>query len=164
MAVPRPLRPLLSVLGTPRGIRFDAACVRRTGHSPYSYLYGLGTAGRGLRRATPYRPPLALTTIGRRSGERRTVALAYYELDGAWAVVGSNGGSPTEPHWVRNLRSNPAAWVHLGRRTTPVLAEVQDGDAKRAAWEMITARVPLFARFQEGVARDIPIVVLRPRA
>lgn len=162
MPVPRPLRPVLRVLGTRRGIRFDAACVRRTGHSPYSYLYGFGMGDGRWRRAAPYRPPLALTTTGRRSGRRHTVALAYYELDGAWAVVGSNGGSPTEPHWVRNLRASPAAQVHLHRRGTPVMAEVLDGDAKRDVWDTITAKVPLFARFQEGVERDIPIVVLRP--
>lgn len=162
MAVPRPLRPILRVLGTPRGIRFDAACVRRLGHSPYSYLYGFGMGDRPWRRATPYRAPLALTTTGRRSGRPRTVALAYYEVDGAWAVVGSNGGSAAEPQWVRNLRADPTAQVHLYRRATPVVAAVLDGEAKRDVWDAITAKVPLFARFQEGVTRDIPIVVLRP--
>jgi deazaflavin-dependent oxidoreductase (nitroreductase family) len=78
-------------------------------------------------------------------------------------VVGSAGGSNAEPHWVRNLRDNSAAWVHLHRRTTPVLADVLDGDAKRPIWQRITAKVPLYERFQSNVERDIPIVVLRPR-
>ena len=106
---------------------------------------------------------LVLTTIGRRSGRLRTVALAYHDVDDAWAVVGSAGGSETEPQWVRNVRANPAAWVHLHRRATPVLAEVLDGEAKRPVWDTITERVPLFASFQAGVQRDIPIVVLTPR-
>jgi hypothetical protein len=67
-------------------------------------------------------------------------------------------GSVSEPP------ADPVAWVHLHRRSTPVLAEVLDGDAKRPIWDAITARVPLFGSFQEGVQRDIPIVVLRPRA
>jgi deazaflavin-dependent oxidoreductase (nitroreductase family) len=149
----------MEFLGTPRGRRIDAQLVRYAGHSPYSYLYGLDL-GSSSRR---YRPPLALTTIGRRSGRLHTVTLAYYEIDGAWAVVGSAGGSETEPHWVANVRADPAAWVHLHRRSTPVLAEVLDGDAKRPIWDAITARVPLFGSFQQGVRRDIPIVVLRPR-
>ena len=85
MPLPRPLRPLMAYLATPRGRTIDAAAVRYTGHSPYSYLYGVDRAG-GRPRA--YRPPLALTTIGRRTGRLHTVALAYYDLDGAWAVVG----------------------------------------------------------------------------
>jgi deazaflavin-dependent oxidoreductase (nitroreductase family) len=153
------LRPVLGYLGTPRGRRVDAQVLRWTGHSPYSYLYGLDLGVAGRR----YRPPIALTTIGRRSGRLRTVALAYYDVDGAWAVVGSAGGSETEPQWVANLRADPAAWVHLRRRTTPVLAEVLEGEAKRPIWDEITGRVPLFGTFQEGVRRDIPIVVLRPR-
>ena len=158
VALPEPLRPVMEFLGTPSGRRIDAQLVRYTGHSPYSYLYGLD-----LGSSARYRPPLALTTIGHRSGRLHTVALAYYDIDGAWAVVGSAGGSETEPHWVRNARANPAAWVHLNRRTTPVLAEVLDGEAKRPIWNRITERVPLFDSFQAGVQRDIPIVVLRPR-
>ena len=68
-----------------------------------------------------------------------------------------------EPHWVRNVRANKAAWVRLDRRTTPVDATVLDGAAKQPIWNDITERVPLFGAFQDGVTRDIPIVVLRPR-
>lgn len=169
--LPLPLRPLVRFLGTPRGARVDAALVRRTGHSPYSYLYGLRRHGRWVRRAGPYKAPLALTTTGRRSGKRRTVALAYAAVApqhdgdaGGWSVVGSNGGNPLEPQWVRNLRADPEAWVHLHRRTIAVRAEILEGDAKRALWDATVARAPVFATFQAAVERDIPIVVLRPRA
>ena len=69
-------------------------------------------------------------------------------------------------HWLcgeHYTHADAAAWVHLHRRTTPVLGEVLDGEAKRPIWDSITARVPLFDSFQTGVQRDIPIVVLRPR-
>jgi F420H(2)-dependent quinone reductase len=164
--LPGPARPVLEFFASPRGGRIDAQLLRLTGHSPYAYLYGMDMGRRGWR----YRAPLALTTIGRRSGRLRTVGLAYYDVDddrgdgdAAWAVVGSAGGSEVEPHWVRNVRDNPVAWVHLHRRTTAVLAAVLDGDAKRPIWDAITAQVPLFDSFQAGVQRDIPVVVLRPR-
>jgi deazaflavin-dependent oxidoreductase (nitroreductase family) len=162
MTVPRVVRPLYDFLGTPRGNRLDANVLRYSGHSPYSYLYGLEMSP-GRRRATPYRPPLALTTIGRKSGRLHTVGLAYFEFDGEWVLVGSGGGSNVEPHWVRNSRANPAAWVHLHRRTTPVLAEVLDGDAKQPFWTRISKKAPIFDEFQASVDRDIPLVVLRPR-
>ena len=163
MAIPAPARPVLEFLASPRGCRIDAQVLRVTGHSPYAYLYGIDMGRRGWR----YRAPLALTTIGRRTGRLHAVGLAYYDVEvegaAAWAVVGSAGGSESEPHWVRNLRDNPVAWIHLHRRTTPVLAEVLDGEAKRPIWATITAQVPLFESFQAGVQRDIPVVVLRPR-
>jgi len=163
MTVPRLARPLMNFLGSPRGARIDAKAIRYTGHSPYSVLFRLDMRRPGAPPATPYRPPLALTTIGRRSGRLHTAGLAYYDIDDGWAVVGSAGGSPTEPHWVRNVRANPAAFVHLHRRTTPVLADVLEGAAKQPIWSMITAKVPLFEQFQAKIGRDIPIVVLRPR-
>jgi deazaflavin-dependent oxidoreductase (nitroreductase family) len=162
MTVPKPLRPLLEYLETPDGRRLDGKIIRYSGHSLYSQLYRVETTGEWWPKT--YRPPLALTTIGWRSGRLHTVGLAYFDLDGAWAVVGSAGGSETEPHWVRNLRHNPTAWVHLQRRTTPVLGEVLEGEAKRPVWQRFAARAPVFDKFQSGVARDIPIVVLRPRA
>ena len=162
MAVPRIARPVMGFLATPRGQHVDATAIRYTGHSPYAILYGIDMEG-GLRPPSSYRPPLALTTIGRRSGKRHTIGLAYYEVDAGWAVVGSAGGSAREPHWVRNVRDNPAAWVHLHRHTTSVSAEVLDGPAKEPLWAMITARAPVFATFQAAVQRDIPVVVLRRR-
>jgi deazaflavin-dependent oxidoreductase (nitroreductase family) len=163
MTVPRIVRPLMTYLGSPRGAHVDAKAIRYTGHSPYSLLFRLDMRRPGTRPTSPYRPPLALTTIGRRSGRLHTVGLAYYDIDDGWAVVGSAGGSASEPHWVRNVRANPAAFVHLHRRMTPVLAEVLEGPAKQPIWSIITAKVPLFEQFQANVARDIPIVVLRPR-
>jgi deazaflavin-dependent oxidoreductase (nitroreductase family) len=160
MALRQPERFVLSKLGSARGQRVDTRILHVTGHSPYSYLYGKDF-GRSHR---DYRPPMALTTIGRRSGKLHTVALAYFPVDDGWAVVGSAHGAASEPHWVRNLRANPAAWVRLHRHTTPVTATVLEGEAKRPIWDDIAARAPVFTAFQAGVARDIPIVVLRPRS
>jgi deazaflavin-dependent oxidoreductase (nitroreductase family) len=149
----------MEFLGTRRGQHVDAKLVSLTGHSAYGYLYGRNMGGKGRH----YRAPMSLTTIGHRSGALHTVALAYQVIDDGWAVVGSAGGSEIEPHWVRNARANPAAWVRLHRRTVPVSAAVLDGAAKKPIWDEITARVPLFGAFQDGVTRDIPVVVLRPK-
>ena len=158
MTLRQPARGVMEFLGSPRGRHVDAKIVHVTGYSAYGYLYGknMGRQGRS-------RPPMNLTTIGHRSGRLHTVALAYYPVDQGWAVVGSAGGSEREPDWVRNVRRNPAAWVRLQRHTTPVGASVLDGAAKKPIWDEIAARVSVFSTFQDGVSRDIPIVVLTPR-
>src|SRR5438093_9731012 len=44
-------------------------------------------------------PVLALTTIGRRSGERRSTVLAYVRREDAYAVGALNLGSDHHPAW-----------------------------------------------------------------
>lgn len=34
--------------------------------------------------------------------------LAYFVIDDGILIVGSKAGSDTNPHWVHNLRANPA--------------------------------------------------------
>ena len=117
MTGPRAVRPLMRFLGSPRGMRIDAQALKYTGHSPYSILFRLDMRRPGSPPSTPYRPPLALTTIGHRSGRLHTVGLAYYDIDDGWAVVGSAGGSAREPHWVRRVVNVKQESVTLARAT-----------------------------------------------
>lgn len=54
---------------------------------------------------------LLLTTVGRRSGEKRTSPLFYGTAGEAYVVIGSKGGADTQPGWYLNLRANPAVEV-----------------------------------------------------
>src|SRR5262245_25481565 len=47
-------------------------------------------------------PCLLLTTIGRRSGEKRTSPLIYGTARDAYIVIGSKGGADTQPKWYLN--------------------------------------------------------------
>jgi deazaflavin-dependent oxidoreductase (nitroreductase family) len=156
MSLPAWAQPVYDFMAAPRGRKIDGKLVKFTGHSLFSYLFSRN-AGRS------YRPPMALVTVGHRSGRLHTIAIAYSRRDdGVISVVGSAGGDEREPDWLRNLRANPTAWVFINRQETPVLATILEGDAKRAWWEVITARAPIFAEYQANCTRDIPVVVLRP--
>ena len=73
---------------------------------------------------------VTLTTIGRRSGEPRSVPLYAWGDADRLVVVGSQGGSPEDPHWARNLRAHPRATVKKGRTVLDVRAsEVACGRA-----------------------------------
>src|SRR5688500_2838381 len=50
---------------------------------------------------------LLLTTTGRKSGEKRTMALIFREVDGAYVIVASKGGHPVHPAWFKNMQANP---------------------------------------------------------
>lgn len=149
---------LLRFFPTRRGQRLDAFLVRRTGHSPFSFLLA-------REHGLPYRRPLALTTTGRRSGRAHTIAISHGRTDdGAFTLVASNGGSDRPPHWLLNLEADPRATVHVARRRLEVTAEILWGEAKGELWRGIVERAPVYGRYQAGTTRDIPVVVLRPAA
>ncbi|MDJ0378845.1 nitroreductase/quinone reductase family protein [Cryobacterium sp. PH31-L1] len=107
---------------------------------------------------------LLLTVAGRTTGVPHTVPVSYFEHDGAFLVVGSGGGSATEPQWFRNLRQAAEAEVQVGPRTLTVTVRVA-ADAERATlWrDVIVARAPFFAPYEHKAGRTVPIAVLRPR-
>jgi len=139
---------------SPAGWAFDRFMVRWTGKSPLSAVFAWQA---GIKNESQN---LALVTRGRKSGKRRTVALSYFEIDGHRLVVGSAGGSPTDPQWVANLRANPDATVYIARKPRRVKARIAAGAERQAIWEKLSAQVPTYAQYQAQVSREIPLVIL----
>jgi deazaflavin-dependent oxidoreductase (nitroreductase family) len=108
--------------------------------------------------------PLAiLHTTGRRSGTPRQTPLLYLDLDGAIAVVGSNGGDDRTPAWVHNVVARPDVEVELRGARIPMRAQVAD-DARRAElWPRAVAAYPQYGKYQDQTERTIPLVLLTPR-
>lgn len=118
----------------------------------------------GHRMTGPVRS-LLLHSTGRRSGERRTVALAYTTDGDSFVVVGSNFGGPRPPGWLANLQANPRAEVHIGRRLVPVRAEiVMPGapDYERIFAVADRANRGIFGRYRASMARPLAVVRLVP--
>ena len=109
-------------------------------------------------------PSLELTTIGRKSGEPRSVMLTAPIVDGdTLVVVASRGGDPTHPAWFLNLRDNPAVEVSLqnGPRR-PMKASVASADERAELWPRVTAAFDGYASYQRKTTREIPLVLLTP--
>ncbi len=110
---------------------------------------------------------LLLHTTGRRTGRERVNPLVYLPDDDRWVVIGSKGGAPTDPDWVRNLEANPDATIEVGTETIPVRATkiLRDGPERDELYARQVARRPGFADYVEKVAgiRTIPAVVLERR-
>jgi deazaflavin-dependent oxidoreductase (nitroreductase family) len=64
---------------------------------------------------------LLLTTIGRKTGRRRTVPLTYEESSGVITVGSARGASGD---WMRNIAVNPNVELRVGRRRITAKAEV----------------------------------------
>jgi deazaflavin-dependent oxidoreductase (nitroreductase family) len=106
---------------------------------------------------------LLLTTTGRKSGQRRTVPLAYMEDAGRFVVVASNGGSDRPPSWWVNLRHDPSAIVEVGSRTVAVTARESTADERAVLWPLLKQVNPFFGQYEQITARHIPVVILEPR-
>jgi deazaflavin-dependent oxidoreductase (nitroreductase family) len=79
-------------------------------------------------------------------------------------LVASNGGDDRNPTWFLNLRDDPDVQVTMGGTTRPMTARVADADEKATLWPRIVADHANYAGYQRKTTRDIPVVVLDPRA
>jgi F420H(2)-dependent quinone reductase len=107
---------------------------------------------------------VALTTTGKRSGRSRTVTLYGFPDGDRVVVVGSRGGAARHPAWVHNLRAEPRATLKTGKQTHPVRAREAGGAERKRLWKLVTTAFPLYAAYQRGTERTIPLFVLEPAA
>ena len=109
-------------------------------------------------------PVLELTTVGRRSGEPRSVMLtAPLHVDGHPVVVASRGGDDRHPAWYLNLRERPDVEVSLkGGPRTPMRARIVEAEERARLWPQIAGKYANYAGYQRRTEREIPLVVLEP--
>jgi deazaflavin-dependent oxidoreductase (nitroreductase family) len=109
-------------------------------------------------------PVIELTTIGRRSGERRATMLTSPAKDGAaYVVVASRGGDDSHPAWFLNLRDDPNVEVVIeGRPSVALVARIANAEQRARLWPIITAKYSNYAGYQKKTGREIPLVLLQP--
>ena len=107
-------------------------------------------------------PMLELTTVGRKSGEKRLTMLSSpLQLDETIVVVASRGGSDAPPAWYLNLVAEPRVDVNFrGRGTRPMLARVATASERAELWPRVTDDHPNYAAYQRKTERVIPVFEL----
>lgn len=104
-----------------------------------------------------------LRTIGRKSGQTRTVMLASPIHDDTRVVlVASKGGDDRDPQWYRNLSANPAVEVLIDGTTRKMRARTASPAEKAALWPDIVAAYKHYDGYQKRADRDIPVVICEP--
>lgn len=121
------------------------------------------SGGHGLWSPRPARwGALRLTTIGRRSGQERSVILGYFEDGPNLVTLAMNGWQEAEPAWWLNLQAHPQAQVQLVDGTRPVVAHAAAGPERDRLWE----RWRVLDKDLDGYAarrpRPTAVVVLEP--
>ncbi len=106
---------------------------------------------------------IVLWTIGAKSGKvRKTPLVRTSDEQGSYAVIGSQGGAPTDPGWAHNLRANPVARVHDGDTVHELAVREVDGDEKATWWARAVKVWPAYDDYQAATDRQIPLFVLEP--
>ena len=111
-------------------------------------------------RFTHGAPVCLVTTIGKRSGERRPIALIYLQDGTDVVLVASKGGMSHHPGWYHNMMAHPEVEVEIGRATQRMRARRAAADEKRALWPKLVAIYPDYDDYQARTTREIPVVIL----
>lgn len=110
-------------------------------------------------------PVLLLDHVGRKSGTQFTTPLLYLRDGANLVIVGSQGGMPKHPQWFHNLLAHPDTTVDLPReRARAVRARVADPAERAALWPRLVDLYADFDSYQSWTDREIPVIVLEPRA
>jgi deazaflavin-dependent oxidoreductase (nitroreductase family) len=105
---------------------------------------------------------LILHTVGRKSGQPRTVPIAYFRDAQNFFIVASNWGKDNNADWYLNLQASPRAEIELDGRLIPVMAHDAQGDEYARLWAYATEHNPPYLDYQKMTTRHIPIVVFTP--
>ena len=121
-----------------------------------------GTEGLALRDSGL--PVVVVTSVAARSGKLRKNPLMRVEHDGCYLAVGSQGGAPTDPHWVHNVRKHPKVELQDRTRKWEMSVRELSGDERAEWWDRAVEAFPNYADYQEKTERLIPVFLLEPVA
>jgi len=105
---------------------------------------------------------LLLTTIGRKSGQRRTTPLIFAEDAGTYIVVASKGGAPNHPAWYLNVSEAPEVEIQIKEKVMKATAVATEGDERNRLWSVAAEQWPNYNQYAERTDRLIPVVKLIP--
>ena len=117
-----------------------------------------GTRGTTLRDTGL--PVIIVTHTGRKTGAARKTPLMRVKDGANYVLVGSQGGAPTHPDWVYNLRENPDVQIRDLTVVQPMRVREVEDDAERARlWKLAVAAYPPYAEYQTKTTRKIPVFI-----
>jgi deazaflavin-dependent oxidoreductase (nitroreductase family) len=105
-----------------------------------------------------------VTNTGNKTGAIRKTPLMRVKDGANYVLVGSQGGAPTHPVWVHNLRANPAVEIRDLTVVKAMRVREVEAEAERARlWALAVAAFPPYAEYQAKTTRKIPLFVAEPK-
>jgi deazaflavin-dependent oxidoreductase (nitroreductase family) len=102
---------------------------------------------------------LILNTVGRKSGQVRSIPIAYFFYEGKYLVVESNWGRDQHADWYFNLLSQPQASIEVKGETIQVNSRFAEGEEYNRLWEYVTKKHSPYLEYQKMTSRKLPIAI-----
>jgi len=107
-------------------------------------------------------PLLLLHTTGARTGTCRINPVMYMPDDGRYLIFASKAGSDRRPGWYCNLLAHPDTQIEIGDQIVDVHATELHGSERDDRHAKQLSCYPIFAAYQRGARRIIPVIALTP--
>ena len=122
------------------------------------------TDGRFTSTGVPTLPMLTLSTVGRKSGKRRDVQLAFHRDGDDYLIVASAMGQELHPDWKYNLEANPDVEVLVRGEVFAARAGRLTDEEKTRVWPAIKRTIPQMDVYERRTCRNINVFRLRRAA
>ncbi len=107
---------------------------------------------------------LRLTTVGRKTGQERSVIIGYLEDGRNLVAIAMNGWDEGHPAWWLNLEFDRNAVIRLkGQPERPVRARLVEGDERERLWAKWAAVDHDLDGYAALRTIETPVVVFEPR-
>ena len=108
-------------------------------------------------------PVVMLTTVGAKTGQRRTVPVLGLPTENTLAIIASNFGQSRHPAWYYNLQQHPDAEIVVDGKRQRVRAVEATGQRRAEIWEQGLRVYPGFGQYERRAAhREIAVFELTP--
>jgi deazaflavin-dependent oxidoreductase (nitroreductase family) len=107
---------------------------------------------------------MRLTTIGRKTGQARSVIVGYFQDGENLVTMAMNGWGDAEPAWWLNLQAHPEVSVDLidgPRQVTGRAAQGEERERVWARWQEIDKNLDAYAARR---SMQTQVVVFEPRS
>ena len=107
---------------------------------------------------------LRLTTIGRKSGQERSVIIGYLEDGPNLVALAMNGWDEGHAAWWLNLEAHPDAVIRLAHQEPRLVrARPSAGEERDRLWQRWVAVDPRLDAYAVRRSTETPVIVLEPR-
>ena len=107
-------------------------------------------------------PICVVGMTGKKSGQRREIALIHLPHGDNVLLVASQGGLDKHPVWYHNISANPDVDVLFEGRLRKMRAQQASDDEKRELWPVLISIYPDFDQYQARTDRNIPVFICKP--
>lgn len=104
-----------------------------------------------------------VTTKGRKSGEKRTIAIIGKQVGDNFVIIASKGGAPAHPLWYLNILADPNVEIQYMADRWEAVARTAESPEREELWAEACTQWPAFNDYQTRTERRIPVVVIEPK-